>query len=74
MMVPLSMGERYVIEQGLAKLDFTFAREVAEKLEGTHCKWCDGNGHAPYVGGDDDDARCGKCHGHGFETRKPAGL
>jgi hypothetical protein len=66
--VPLTMGERHVILEGLAKLPQGFAREVAERLERTKCKWCHGHGGAPYCGGDDDDAPCRMCNGSGFAT------
>lgn len=40
------------------------------KRKGGKCPSCGGSGYAPYVGGDDDDARCTDCKGSGFVRRK----
>lgn len=67
--VPLSKAERRTILDGLSKLDYGFAKEIAARLERTYCDWCKGTGLAPYVGGDDDDAPCEHCHRSGFKTK-----
>lgn len=66
--VPLTMGERSVMLEGLRALPQGFAREVAERLERTKCRACGGHGGAPYIGGDDDDDPCLVCRGSGFRT------
>lgn len=63
---PIDKGDRSVILQGLAKLNFGYAREVAAKIEATKCPTCNGDGFARYVGGDDDDDACPDCDGDGF--------
>jgi hypothetical protein len=64
--LPITKAERSFILQGLCALDAGFARELVERIEATKCSSCRGNGYAPYVGGDDDDAPCTACHGSGF--------
>ena len=62
----ISKADRSVILQGLAKLDFGYARELAARIEATKCPTCGGDGFAEYVGGDDDDDACSACDGLGF--------
>lgn len=66
-LVPLTKAERAVILDGLKKLVYGYAVEVANKLEETKCERCGGNGYAPYVGGEDADP-CGECDGTGFKN------
>lgn len=58
---------RVVLLDGLDRLHTGLAREVKERLLATRCEACEGNGYAPYVGGDDDEVPCGRCGGTGFK-------
>jgi DnaJ-class molecular chaperone len=65
--IELSSGERHTILDGLAKLDYGLAQELAAKLKATKCTTCNGTGLAPYIGGDDDEIPCWTCDGDGFK-------
>jgi hypothetical protein len=58
--------DRLVLQEGLAKLDYGYARDLWERLQETRCWMCRGSGYAPYVGGDDDESPCINCKGSGF--------
>jgi NTP pyrophosphatase (non-canonical NTP hydrolase) len=66
--LPLDKARRHVLLDGLSRLTYGFAVELADELRATMCTTCRGSGFAPYVGG--DDAPCAVCGGSGF---RPAG-
>lgn len=62
----ISKADRATILDGLAKLSYGYARDLAAKIKATECPVCSGSGFAAYVGGDDDDDACTACDGEGF--------
>lgn len=43
-----------------------YESDLLDALRDSYCAECSGSGHAPYVGGDDDEAPCRDCDGTGF--------
>lgn len=64
----INKAERlYLIERLEDSKDLCgFERKLLDRLKNSKCKWCKGNGYAPYVGGDDDELLCCFCLGTGF--------
>lgn len=62
----ISKADRFVLLEGLRALPYDYARELAVRIRATECPMCGGAGFAPYVGGDDDETPCFRCHGDGF--------
>lgn len=64
-LIAVGVASRHVLLDGLSKLDYGFADDIAAALEATICESCGGHGQVPYVGGDEDDAPCTCCRGTG---------